>query len=238
VKRTQARIDDQREHQARAGMRHGPGHGNSARALLKRDGSLDRIMSRWSAAPVIVLTQRDVMPFGGLGAVLVIVALLLTIAPMGAAKPAVATRAWPAAPAATPNSIPIRCAGVGRTRVLRDGTERLDGTAMAPRIVHCTMNALDVNLQRGLEDLFSDLVRARLQPDLGRLALLCYCEVRPWARMAGEQRLAELSAAFFTQRVSPDRESFLTQIDELLSEVDHVRLRGTTPNPPGLARAA
>jgi hypothetical protein len=51
-----------------------------------------------------------------------------------------------------------------------------------------------MQLQLGLEDLLGDLRYARRRGDLGRLALLLYCDVRRWARLAGEEELAEHSS--------------------------------------------
>jgi hypothetical protein len=55
------------------------------------------------------------------------------------------------------------------------------------------------NLRTGLEDLTGDMVYARRTADLGRLALLCYCEIRHWARLAGEERLAHLSCTLVNE---------------------------------------
>lgn len=84
------------------------------------------------------------------------------------------------------------------------------------------MSVTPQHLQLRLEDLLGDLRHARRQGDLGRLALLSYCEVRRWARMAGEQGLAEHSSALVTTpRAS--REEFLAQVDALICELESVR---------------
>jgi hypothetical protein len=85
------------------------------------------------------------------------------------------------------------------------------------------MSASSLHLQLRLEDLLGDLRHSRRQGDLGRLALLSYCEVRRWARMAGEQRLAEHSSALVTQSPRASREEFLAQVDELICELENVR---------------
>jgi hypothetical protein len=54
-------------------------------------------------------------------------------------------------------------------------------------------------LQLGLDDLLGDLRYARRSVDLGRLALLSYCEVRRWARLAGDEDLAAQAAAMITR---------------------------------------
>lgn len=78
-------------------------------------------------------------------------------------------------------------------------------------------------LEVGLEDLLGDLRYARRVGDLGRLALLSYCEVRRWARMAGQERLAEHSAELITHCPHASREEFLAQVDDLIVELEKVR---------------
>ncbi len=85
------------------------------------------------------------------------------------------------------------------------------------------MSASPLHLQLGLEDLLADLRHARRRGDLGRLALLAYCEVRRWARMAGDQRLAEHSSELITHGPHASREEFLAQVDDLIGELERVR---------------
>ncbi|KNZ33567.1 MAG: hypothetical protein AD742_05185 [Methylibium sp. NZG] len=87
------------------------------------------------------------------------------------------------------------------------------------------MHAPPVALQLGLEDLLGDLRHARNRGDLGRLALLAYCEVRRWARLAGEQQLAEQSAGLITQTPLTSRDEFLTHVDGLIAELEQARAR-------------
>lgn len=84
------------------------------------------------------------------------------------------------------------------------------------------MSVSSLNLQLGLEDLLGDLRHARKRGDLGRLALLAYCEVRRWARMAGDQRLADHSSALITQSPHASRDEFLAQVDDLIVELEKV----------------
>lgn len=86
-------------------------------------------------------------------------------------------------------------------------------------------------LQLGLEDLLGDLRYARRGADLGRLALLAYCEVRRWARIAGEQALAEHSADLITHVPHASREAFLAEVDELILELEQARARISNPAP-------
>jgi hypothetical protein len=94
-------------------------------------------------------------------------------------------------------------------------------------MLRCNMIARSVPLQLGLEDLLGDLHHARRSHDLGRLAWLSYCEVRRWARLAGEAALAEQSSALMTHTPHASREAFLAEIDELISELEQARLRVT-----------
>ncbi len=83
-------------------------------------------------------------------------------------------------------------------------------------------------LQLSLEDLLGEMQHARRIGDMGRLALLAYCEVRRWARQAGESELAEHSAQLITDHPHPSRDEFMQQIDGLIDELEeaHHRLRG------------
>lgn len=87
------------------------------------------------------------------------------------------------------------------------------------------MNPSATPMQLGLEDLLGDLQCARRGPDLGRLAFLAYCEVRRWARMAGEQALAEQSSELITRMPHPSRAEFLAEVDHLIVELEQVRAR-------------
>ena len=78
---------------------------------------------------------------------------------------------------------------------------------------------MSLPLQLGLEDLLGDLRYARRSADLGRLALLAYCEVRRWARMAGDKDLAARSSAMITRARPANREEFLAQVDDLIAEL-------------------
>jgi hypothetical protein len=95
-------------------------------------------------------------------------------------------------------------------------------------MLHCTMST-PMNLHLSLDDMLADLRHARRQGDLGRLALLAYCDVRRWARQAGEVELAEQSAAMFTDQPHASREVFLAQVDTLVFEL--ARLQNRLPSP-------
>jgi GMP synthase-like glutamine amidotransferase len=78
-----------------------------------------------------------------------------------------------------------------------------------------------------LDDVLGDLQHARRRGDLGRLALLAYCEVRRWARQAGEPDLAASSLALITESPSPTRSEFLHRVDDLIEDLEQTRERLT-----------
>jgi hypothetical protein len=88
------------------------------------------------------------------------------------------------------------------------------------------MGTLSLDMQVGLDDLLGDLWYARRRGDLGRLALLSYCEVRRWARQAGEPRVAAHSSELITHGPHASRDAFLAQVDDLIGELEEVRSRG------------
>ncbi len=105
------------------------------------------------------------------------------------------------------------------------------------------MGTLSLDMQVGLDDLLGDLWYARRRGDLGRLALLSYCEVRRWARQAGEPRVAAHSSELITHGPHASRDEFLAQVDDLIGELEEVRCReaaaAAVPNlePDSLVRA-
>lgn len=101
-------------------------------------------------------------------------------------------------------------------------------------MLHRSMNMSSVSARLGLDDVPGDLQRARRRGDLGRLALLTYCEVRRWARQVGEQELAQHSLALLTDNPHATRSEFLHRVDDLIGELEGVRNR-LTPEPHSLA---
>ncbi len=83
-------------------------------------------------------------------------------------------------------------------------------------MLQCNMT-ISLSIQLGLEDLLADLHYARRHEELGRLALLCYCEVRSWARQAGEPGIAEHSTQIFTQDPCVSKRVFLAKVDLLIA---------------------
>jgi hypothetical protein len=94
-------------------------------------------------------------------------------------------------------------------------------------MLHCNMTT-SLSIQLGLEDLLADLHHARRHQELGRLALLAYCEVRSWARQAGESDISEHSTQIFTQDPCVSKEDFLAKVDLLIAVLE--RLQATYPS--------
>lgn len=92
-------------------------------------------------------------------------------------------------------------------------------------MLHRNMNTSMVSLQLGVEDLLGDLQFARRRGDLGRIALLAYCEVRRWARAAGEQELAEQSSEIVNHAPLANRDEFLAEADALILKLEQARQR-------------
>lgn len=86
-------------------------------------------------------------------------------------------------------------------------------------MVHCNMNSAQ-KLKLDLEDVLADLWSARRAVDLGRLALLTYCDLRRWARVAREEGLAQRSRDFVLACPHISREDFLVQVDRLIAEAE------------------
>lgn len=80
-------------------------------------------------------------------------------------------------------------------------------------------------LQHELDNLLASLQQARGGHDLGKLALLVYCEVRYWARHAGETDIANHSTTIFTEQPHESRNAFLGQVDSLIQELELVRAK-------------
>jgi hypothetical protein len=82
------------------------------------------------------------------------------------------------------------------------------------------LGASSIALRVGLEDLLGDLWDARRRGDMGRLALVLYCEVLRWARQAGEPALAQQASALMVDGPLASREEFLAQVDRLIGELE------------------
>lgn len=91
-------------------------------------------------------------------------------------------------------------------------------------MLHCNMNVPPTACLR-LDDLLGELRHARRGSDLGRLAMVSYCEVRRWAREVGEHDIAQHSSALVVNSPHDTRERFLSQIDYLITELEEARSR-------------
>lgn len=78
------------------------------------------------------------------------------------------------------------------------------------------------DLRTRLEDMTGEMAYARRTSDLGRLALLCCCEIRHWAHRAGEERLAHLSCTLVNEGLARNREEFMDRVDDVISELEDV----------------
>ncbi len=90
-----------------------------------------------------------------------------------------------------------------------------------------------LKLQLGLDDLLADLHHSRKSGDLGRLAFIAYCEVRRWARTAGEAALADHSSQVIIGSPHDSREAFLEHIDGLIEALEQRRRIGFAETVPG-----
>jgi hypothetical protein len=94
-------------------------------------------------------------------------------------------------------------------------------------MLHCNMNAIAT--QTALDDLLADLWHARRTEDLGRLAFVTYCEVRRWAREAGETAVAEHASEMIIASPHASRTRFLEEVDVLIRELEQARLKLLDP---------
>ena len=70
--------------------------------------------------------------------------------------------------------------------------------------------------QFALQNLLEDLQIARENQQLGKLALLAYCDVKRWARQAGRTDVAEQAFRMFSERASISKDDFLREIDAMV----------------------
>jgi hypothetical protein len=92
-------------------------------------------------------------------------------------------------------------------------------------MLHCSMGTSSLTVKLGLDDVLGELEHARRTGNIGRLALLAYCEVRRWARVAGEQALAEHSSDLVMNSPHHSRDEFLSGVDSLIEELQSARSR-------------
>ena len=92
-------------------------------------------------------------------------------------------------------------------------------------MLHCNMGTSSMAVKLRLDDVLGDLQHARRTGNIGRLALLAYCEVRRWARIAGEHALAEHSTELVMKSPHSTRDEFLSGVDSLIEELQSARSR-------------
>jgi hypothetical protein len=85
-------------------------------------------------------------------------------------------------------------------------------------MLQCSMNK-SIAIQLILQDLLADLNYARKHDQLGRLALLAYCELKSWARQAGKPEIADLAMRMFSENPCPTKDEFLQRIDRLIASL-------------------
>jgi hypothetical protein len=83
----------------------------------------------------------------------------------------------------------------------------------------------DQQLRLALEDVLADLWHARRSEDVGRLALLSYCDVRRWARVAHHELLATHSQELVLSCPFGSREEFFAAVDRLIAETEQAHAR-------------
>lgn len=92
-------------------------------------------------------------------------------------------------------------------------------------MLRCSMGTSSITVKLGLDDVLGELEHARRTGNIGRLALLAYCEVRRWARVAGEQALADHSSQLVMNSPHTTRDQFLSGVDSLIQELQSARRR-------------
>ena len=76
------------------------------------------------------------------------------------------------------------------------------------------------NIHLLLEDLLADLHYARKHDQLGRLALLAFCDVKRWARLAGKHEVADTALRMFSAIPCISKVDFLQSIDKLIAMLE------------------
>ena len=76
------------------------------------------------------------------------------------------------------------------------------------------------NIHLLLEDLLADLHYARKHDQLGRLALLAFCDVKRWARLAGKHEVADTALQMFSAIPCISKVDFLQSIDKLIAMLE------------------
>lgn len=108
------------------------------------------------------------------------------------------------------------------------------------------MNRRSEAVGLALEDVLGDIRHARRNGDLGRVAVITFCDLRRWAWWAGEHALAQRSSEVFLQVPFADKASFLREVDDLIARAERIGAelrqaqtpRAPDPLSPGASVAA
>jgi hypothetical protein len=78
----------------------------------------------------------------------------------------------------------------------------------------------ELGLAFALEDLLADLRFCRRNEQVGRLAFLAFCDVKAWARSAGNADVAHTVHQMFLETPYRNKNGFLAEIDNLISTLE------------------
>jgi hypothetical protein len=77
-----------------------------------------------------------------------------------------------------------------------------------------------IESQLALEDLLADLHFALKHDQIGRLALLAYCETKGWGRLSGKHDVADRALEMFSQSPYNTKQEFLEDINKLIATLE------------------
>jgi hypothetical protein len=77
-----------------------------------------------------------------------------------------------------------------------------------------------IDNQLALEDLLADLQFVRKHDQIGRLALLAYCEAKGWARWAGKHDVSDKALEMFSQSPYHTKQEFLKEVNNLIAALE------------------
>jgi hypothetical protein len=77
-----------------------------------------------------------------------------------------------------------------------------------------------IESQLALEDLLADLNFALEHDQIGRLALLAYCEAKGWGRWSGKHDVADRALEMFSHCPYNTKQEFLEDINNLIATLE------------------
>ena len=83
----------------------------------------------------------------------------------------------------------------------------------------------NAKLRLSLEDVLADLWNARRKEDFARLSFVIYWDLRRWARVAGEELLAQRSEELLLNCPHAGRQEFVLAIDRLIGDAEQVHAK-------------